>query len=419
MNVFRQVMSVAVTLLFISDTHAGQVDAGQVLNDRLTTKALVTYIRQVPVTTQVCRQVTRRARCGGGGHAPAEGCADNIYEATVCTAEPVMQTIHSDAAALTATTSVVAITDMKFDESKIVTLPERGLLAMVEYQNCDDVSLSQTLNLSVTGTRGYAITHSESVTTSKSAEVTLSGNWKVGSASTRLAITKSVSIGTSETVSSSEAITRSSSTTVSIPPRQSGRLELLAYENTIEIPYSATVEVDADLVANASNIVLASQLLNKSERSFPVRGILRLTEVSNTKLRTVKADKPDQCAAGDKALRMVSQPFSVLTAKTLETPLRDDFSRLALKSKGLKQTSRSVPVAAFAGEPQIGPADGVGYEIVSTAITANATVACGFNDLGLMNLGRFSVETRRYTSYSNGSVVSSWTERVETFMGCF
>jgi hypothetical protein len=47
--------------------------------------------------------------------------------------------------------------------------------------------------------------------------------------------------------SSSTAITRTSSTTVSIPPKRSGRFEVLAYETTIEVPFSATVVIDGEL----------------------------------------------------------------------------------------------------------------------------------------------------------------------------
>jgi hypothetical protein len=38
---------------------------------------------------------------------------------------------------------------------------------------------------------------------------------------------------------------------------------------------------------------------------------------------------------------------------------------------------------------------------------------------GLMNLGIFSVETRRYTQYSNGTLVASWVDKVETFKSCW
>lgn len=410
----------AVGLVVTSSAFGKDVDAQLYLNQKLSSKPLLKFSKSIPVTTKICKTETKRAKCGGGGKIPEGGCADNTYEVTACKDSVTTSTQQYEDNASVKTTQIIAVKNLAFDKSQLVTLPERGLFSSTDYQNCDDVSLSQTVSLSVSGNKGFSVSKGESLTTSKSGEITLSGSFMGGSASTRLSISESVNLSSSTNESSSTSVTRTSSTTVSIPAKRSGRLELLAYETTIEIPFSATVVVDGELAPNESGVTAASQLLNESERTLPFNGVLRITDVSSANIRTIPAAKPDQCKDSEKALTLVNRPFVTIPSSFIQQEAKKEFLNSKNLLSKLKSTTMHIyPVESLAGAPQIGPEDGIKYEIISVTEVANATPACGFNELGFMNLGRFSVETRRYAQYSNGTLVSSWVDKVETFKSCF
>ncbi len=59
---------------------------------------------------------------------------------------------------------------------------------------------------------------------------------------------------------------------------------------------------------------------------------------------------------------------------------------------------------------EIGAPDGIHYTVSSTREFTQPTAACGFNDIGVENAGVFTVETRNYEEWSNGTLVRSWTE---------
>ncbi|NOT14731.1 MAG: hypothetical protein HOP21_03955 [Methylotenera sp.] len=397
------------------------VDVQLFLNQKLASKPLLKFSKPVSVTTKVCTTETKRIRCGGGGRiSPEGGCADNFYEATVCKDATTTSVQTYEDSASVKTTQIVKVGNLVFDENQMVTLPERGLFSSTDYQNCDDVTLSQTVSLSVSGNKGFSVAKGESITTTKAGSISLSGKFFGGSASTSLSISESVGLSSQTSESSSDTVTRTSSTTVSIPPKRSGRFEVLAYETTIEIPFSATVVVDGELAPNDSGITMANQLMNENERTLPFSGILRITNVSNANIRTIPAPKPNQCKDSEKALTLMSQPFVSIPAKSIPKETKKEFlPQKTLFSKFKTTAMHSFSVGSLAGTPQIGAEDGIKYEIISVADVANPTPSCGFNDLGLMNLGIFSVETRRYTQYSDGNIVSSWIDKIETFKSCW
>lgn len=419
--------SAKVTYLFLLvcssaafNAYAKDTDVQLYLNQKLATKPSLKYSKPISVTTKVCKTETKRGRCGGGGKFPEGGCADNTFEVLVCKDAVTTSSQQYEDRAFAKTSQIQSVKNLAFDKSQMTTLPERGLFSSTDYQNCDEVSLSQTVSLSVSGTKGFSITKGESLTTSKSGSISLSGSFIGGSASTTLSISESIGLSSQTNESSSNTVTRTSSTTVSIPPKRSGRFEVLAYETTIEIPYSATVVVDGELAPNDSGLTMASQLLSESERTLPFSGVLRITDVSNANIRTTSAPKPDQCKDSEKALTLISQPFVVIPSKDIHQETRKGFaSAKALFSKIKPTIKNSFTVESLIGAPQIGPADGIGYEIISISDIAKAEPSCGFNDLGLMNLGLFSVETRRFTQYANGTLLASWVDKVETFKSCW
>ena len=413
-------LTVAFALLTVSSilpaANAKDVDAQQFLNDKLAAKPGVFYTRQIPAH-KICTTVIKHDRCSKGAEG---GCADNSYEVTQCKIDQPAGVEKYVDAARASNSRIVSVQDLAFDQKNTVSLPEKAILNSVEYQNCDDVSLSQTVMLSVTGTKSVSVAKSNTLSTTQGGSITLSGKFFGAAASTTYNFSQTVGYSSQTTEGSSTAVVRSSSTTVSIGPRRSGRFELLAYETTVEIPYSAKIIVDGDLVANESGVTLASQLLTAEERTILFSGVLRLTDVSNAVIRTIPAAKPDQCPAGAQGLIVQTNAQKTMPAQAIPAETKKKFS--PLKSFFSKVTSaklKSVPLETLSEGPVIGPADGIGYEVVSSEDVSKPAPFCGFNDLGLMNLGIFAVETRRYTQYSNGTQVASWIDQVETFKQCW
>lgn len=66
----------------------------------------------------------------------------------------------------------------------------------------------------------------------------------------------------------------------------------------------------------------------------------------------------------------------------------------------------------------IGVPDGIHYRVVSTREEVRPTPACGYNDAMAPIAAAFKVETRLCEEFSDGALVRSWTEDVETFDHC-
>lgn len=408
-----------VIFLVSSNALAKDVDVQLFLNQKLTSKPSVKLSRNVPITTKSCKTIYPHNSGSGRGRRPGEGDPEDRMPVTVCTDTNTNSVQQYEDSASVITTKILKVNNLVFNKSQMVTLPERGIFDYADYQNCDDVSLSQTVSLSVSGNKGFSVTKTESLTTSKSGSISLNASFTGGSASTTLSISESIGLSSQTNESSSDTVTRTSSTTVSIPPKRSGRFELLVYETTIEIPYSASVVVDGDLAPNESGLTMASQLLSEDERTLPFSGVLRITNVSNANIRTIPAPKPYQCKDTEKDLTLTTHPFVTIPSKAIQKATKKAFtSEKALFSKIKPSVRNSFTIDSLAA-PQIGPADGIGYEIISISDVAKAEPSCGFNDLGIMNLGLFSIETRRYTQYANGSLVAFWVDKIETFKSCW
>lgn len=64
------------------------------------------------------------------------------------------------------------------------------------------------------------------------------------------------------------------------------------------------------------------------------------------------------------------------------------------------------------GQTSMRSAEGIVYRVVETRDVVEPTPACGFNDLGAPNNGRFRIETRIYEEYRDGRKVREWQEDV-------
>lgn len=412
MKVFVRLVLVVIVmaLSFSTKSSAGEVVGSDFLNGKLASKPPISYERTVTKTRQNCREVCHF-------HRDLESCHEQ------CTPENITEVQAYIDQARVASTEVVEVKDLVFDKAKVVALPEKALLATQEYQNCADATLTSSVSLSVSGSHGYTFTKSDSVSLTIGGSVGMSFSSSYGSLSTSLNVSRAVSTSSSTAESFSETVSRSHSASVSVAPRKQGKIELLAYETTIEVPYSATIVIDGSLIGNKSGLAKASQLLNVSERTLPFRGVLRITDVSQGLVRTTSVPGAPACtgdAAGvlKKEIRSTSFPAAGLSAadlKTFRKPGPQPAPVFTLKPLG------SVPglSGVFADEgPSIGPPDGVTYQILYTTELIKPWPVCGFNDIGFPNNAHYTVEAREYTMYSRGVVVSRWQESVETFRNC-
>ncbi len=196
---------------------------------------------------------------------------------------------------------------------------------------------------------------------------------------------------------------------------------MIAYQTTVEIPFSATVVVDATLASNDSGVTLASQMLPEAERMMPFSGVLRLTDVSNASLRTSEPTKDQRCPPTDNGLSVAKMPAVSVPAVTVPQEIRSRYqsARSFFGKAPASNVAGPLQIRSLYNGPTIGPMDGIGYEVISRSDISKPTPWCGFNDLGMMILGVFTVETRRYTQYSNGALVASWQDSAETFKSCW
>ncbi|MGF6149794.1 aerolysin family beta-barrel pore-forming toxin [Pseudomonas fluorescens] len=322
---------------------------------------------------------------------------------------------------------VVEVLDLSFDQASITNLPQSGLLARKTVQNCANTSVVSSIGMSVTGTQSWSITKTNSVTTSQSASVNATFGVP-GGAGGGVALSFSQQFSTSSAVQDggSQQVTRSSNESISIGPKQAVSIELFAYQASAEIPFSAQVVIDGDLENNVGGIQKASDLLSLEERTLPFNGVLRLSDVSQANLRTTDLGGPMNCGEM-KNLHVVEEKYPPLPAAALgpyllerflpaENLMRDDKGSL-ITHLGKFSTFAWNATAADEG-PTIGAPDGTSYEILYTTQSYEPSPACGFNDLGLPNLGIYSSEARQYRTYANGQLVNQWQETVKTFVGC-
>ncbi|TPN38679.1 hypothetical protein FKO01_04955 [Mesorhizobium sp. B2-3-3] len=310
---------------------------------------------------------------------------------------------------------VVDVRNLQFHQDSVVALPSTPILSHQFYRNCaDDTVVSGTVSLSVSGTEGYSVTKSKSVGTTMSGSVTMHAQLAPlgvgGGGSTTFSMSRSVSLSDSETENHSEATTRTQTYTVSIPKKSIGTFSMLAYQTTIDLPFSATVIVDGKLEANDSKVKNASDLLTEAERSMPFEGIVRMTNVSEGVFQTDRLPGNPQCDDNDTRLTTRSEEFLLPPGSELNGAFRlpqDFYAMLQL-----------VPSINSPDEPTIGSAEGVHYQVMASYPVQQPDPQCGFNDLGVPKSATYRTELRNYTNYVAGKLIASWSETVSAFEQC-
>jgi hypothetical protein len=215
---------------------------------------------------------------------------------------------------------------------------------------------------------------------------------------------------------------------VSLTHGQAGFIQALVYQTTADVPYSATIVVDGDLISNASGKNKASDVLSITERTLPFSGSIRLTGMSNAQVDNNNPSVPFSCASGDN--NFISSPtYYTVPASSLTKQFKDSFKakhaiiRHQSKVNVGKVETMTFPTALLLNAiddpgPVIGPPNGTTYSIVSSSTAHEMSAACGFNDLGVPNSASYLVEIRHYENWNNGTLAGSWDETVKTFQSC-
>lgn len=380
--------------LFTATVNAQQVNTTAQVNQLLKSKNQVGYQRIYYLPTPFLGRVDRHVR-NYSGHAEATS------------------------------TEIVEASDLAFEEPKLTKLPEIALLTQKSLRNCGDATLSSSISLSVSGTKSWSVTKTRSVSTTNTKS--LSGSLtipKVGSLSGSMSWQKTVAAGTSNVEGTQETISRSMTDSISIGPRKAILVSLVAYQNTLAVPFHATVTVDGPLRANTSGKARISDILSKEERTFPIEGTLTISDVSEAAVRTDNLPKDQGCLETDKTLTEgnVAQ-FNAYT-DDLANELEPSEIKKTLKGSGFnfKSLSNALVLLSNDGDtdgPTIGAANGTSYQILYTEERAVPTPACGFNDIGAMNTGIFTIEHREYTTHLDGKEIARWHEEVEIFKECY
>lgn len=395
------VQAVALSLTFLSASPAAaDTDIRTVLNDLLTAKQHVALSRTVTVEKRFCER----------GDPPAR---------RVCFPVEIQEVENYTGPARVATPIVLSVSPVTFDKTKITQLPEKAQVSRGHFFNCAQATLTSAVGLSVSGSRGFSVSKSRGI--SSTTGVQLSGTFSVGVASTTLGISHSVTLSSSTSATESETVadTRTFSGSVSLQKGEGTDIELLAYQTTAEIPFSAKVVVDGDLEPNNSGFTKASQILSVQERTLPFEGAVRLSGLSEGYVTQRPTAVKVDCSGGNE-----QKTGELITHHQLALPLEPGYAKLFSSQKSMAQGKRVSPnlfslmTNTFEPGDTIGPPDGTKYQIISTSTFTRMSPACGFNDLGLPNGGNFKSETRRYETWVNGALVAQWTDTVETFLGC-
>lgn len=299
----------------------------------------------------------------------------------------------------------VEVLDFRYHEEKKITLPEKALIGRVDYYNCGPGIFSTSHTVTLSGSKGWSVSKTKSV--SSSLTVSLTGNMGLGGiGSGSLSVSQSVSLSqsTTNTESWSDSDSRSTTISISVAHGEAGNAEVVAFQSSAIIPFSARIIVDGDMDTDIVGPRRASELLSIEERTLEFEGAITITGMSDIRSGNNPPATPFRC--GD--LR-----GSKVTPTYFEAPaddLHEDF------------TSRIVPIdvmyAPKIAGATIGAPDGIHYRIVSSSVVSEPTPACGFNDALVPNWGDFVIEQRLYEHYLNGTLIASWSETVRNFKGC-
>jgi hypothetical protein len=315
---------------------------------------------------------------------------------------------------------IEVIKEAKVFEEEATSLPTKILINRQRYIWCSDGEYSQTINLSVTGTKGYTIKKTSGIKNVKGNSVTLSVNYNPGpvggvAGGVTANYTNSIEVTSSEEITENSQVveTISESINFKLTKRETGYIQLIAYQYNARIPFRCRAVIDGALVSNTSGFSKVSQILSVEERTLEISGYIEISGVTNG-LKEIKADPSPQCTIESDKIRF-------LPATNAKLEFSDaSFEMMNSVEDWDKQASLFIRNLNKLDGSTIGPpSDGDHYEILSSYEVLKASVQCGFNDLSIPNPGKYRIETRRYSTYVDGKVVSTRVEDVDVFLECY
>jgi hypothetical protein len=320
-----------------------------------------------------------------------------------------------------ANTSIVEVMNLKFDEEKLTSLPARPILYREFYSNCaDDTTISNSFTLSVTGTKGYSVAKTKGVTTTTGGSVAMNvsytpggGGGVGGGAGVSFEFSRAVSLSTTVTESESVAETRSQTWMVSVGPKQIGMLEFLAYQASMEIPFSANVIVDGALQPNLSGFSKASDMLSVAERTMPFEGVLHLSNVSEGRYSTRLLPGKPKCD-GEASVVRLEQDLTIPEDATIEgkyVSAKEFYGQLQAMTASITDAAATANGEVHLNEVQ--------DEVIYRYQVLRSAAQCGIKDDGSSGKALFQIEERQFYNYLNGELASTWSGPVETFQSCY
>lgn len=378
-------------------------DATEFLNRQL---ALLPQLPRIATREWVQRECT-----GGSDHELFKQDGPDPHPPRYCRDVRHEEQYVAYAVASVVSTEIVVATEPNFGDVQPTGIPEQVRIATREYQNPTTVSITYQSSLTVSGVQSTSVRLTDSVSTTLRRGLVVRGTFAFGSADASVSLDTTVSSTDEYTEVQTATVQKTNSDTFAIPPKTSVKFEFLVYESSARIPFKLKAIIDGDLASNSAGLTRASQLLTEEQRSLDISGFIQVSGLSNGKVRISYTKIEDG---------LFSQPSQIWYEEKFQLDhMLTEFIRSNFVS--VAQLNRTVDdnqsVLALDG-PTIGPPDGVHYQIVSTRSIYQPTPACGFNDLGSMQLGEFSLETREYTEWRDGAEVRRWTDEISLFVRC-
>jgi hypothetical protein len=198
--------------------------------------------------------------------------------------------------------SVTKVGNITFGKPIINAIPEKIHMQTFELRNCSSVSQSgsDTVSLSIATQNTVSMSHSVSTSITIGANLSYSIP-AFGSASINFSVNRTVQLSDSSSQTQSETVTHSET----IPRMAAAYTDLwgeyFSVESNLSVPFSANIIFDGTVDANISGYSKLSQILDETQRTFIVSGILSATAASDahTRFYEKSLDKIKDCASGE------------------------------------------------------------------------------------------------------------------------
>jgi hypothetical protein len=326
---------------------------------------------------------------------------------------------YTDLARITSV-NIISIQPIKWDNAQIKTIPATALIQRLSYANCgqDPYSTNETLQVKGAHSNSVSKTHSLSIKTSVGLKNSFSaGNGLFGG---QTEISVGIDVTTSDSTTNSEQFsneeTRTWGVSISPQPGHAGFLQILAIQQSIEVPFSTTIVVDGNMEPNASGVSKVSQLLNETERTLPFDGSVKATQLSDAYTGNFRPDTELNCEdptykgrdfVSDKANLTV--PLSSLGKEyaAAYTTFQKAYEANIAAVVALPATHTAVPTT---DEP-------TGQAIYSSEVVVSDP-KCGFDNYGQPKLAIHLSELGQYTKFEKGVLQHAWDEWSDQFKSC-